>query len=131
MDTLVAHYSRPVYQQEAYSWEEQQELSGSMPPLSLRFALPSMPNVFSALFPALVTFLKPVLMDESSLPPFFAQQQMIMQIRTVPSSSHTAPLHSPFAFKGVLLSLPTQEQQLGTGLLVRPSRRLLKSITVY
>ena len=45
MDTLVAQYSRPAYQYEGYSQEEQQELLESTPPLSLKFALPSMPDV--------------------------------------------------------------------------------------
>ncbi|KAK2806754.1 Proteasome subunit beta type-5 [Emmonsiellopsis sp. PD_5] len=40
MDTLVAQYSRPLFQNEGYSQSEDQELTESLPPLSLRFALP-------------------------------------------------------------------------------------------
>ncbi|KAK2743281.1 Proteasome subunit beta type-5 [Onygenales sp. PD_40] len=40
MDTLVAQYSRPMFQNEGYSQSEDQELTESLPPLSLRFALP-------------------------------------------------------------------------------------------
>ena len=40
MDTLVAHYSRPAYQEEGYNQEEQLELADVAPPLDLKFALP-------------------------------------------------------------------------------------------
>lgn len=45
MDTLVAHYSRPAFEKEGYSQQEQHELSQITPPLSLRFALPPIANV--------------------------------------------------------------------------------------
>lgn len=40
MDTLVAQYSRPAYQEEGYSQEEQLELVDVAPPMDLKFALP-------------------------------------------------------------------------------------------
>lgn len=40
MDKLVAQYSRPSHQNEFYSEQEQQDLTESLPPLSLKFALP-------------------------------------------------------------------------------------------
>jgi len=40
MDTLVAQYSRPAYQEEGYSEQEQLELADVAPPLDLKFALP-------------------------------------------------------------------------------------------
>ena len=40
MDTLVARYTRPSYENEGYSSEEYQELSEPTPTLSLKFALP-------------------------------------------------------------------------------------------
>ena len=45
MDSLVATYSRPAFEDEGYSSDEQQELVQSKPSLSLNFALPPMPNV--------------------------------------------------------------------------------------
>jgi 20S proteasome subunit beta 5 len=45
MDKLVAQYSRPPHQNEFYSEQEQQELTESLPPLSLKFALPPVANV--------------------------------------------------------------------------------------
>ena len=45
MDALVAQYSRPAFENEGYSLEEQQELSEATPPLSLKFALPPIASV--------------------------------------------------------------------------------------
>jgi 20S proteasome subunit beta 5 len=45
MDALVAQYSRQPWENEGYSRYEQQELTQITPPLSLRFALPQLPNV--------------------------------------------------------------------------------------
>lgn len=45
MDSLVAQYSRPSFQDEGYDADEQYEVSQSVPPLSLKFALPPIPNV--------------------------------------------------------------------------------------
>lgn len=45
MDLLVAQYSRPAFQDEGYSSQEQQELSETVPPLSLRFAMPPIAKV--------------------------------------------------------------------------------------
>ena len=45
MDALVERYSRPAFEQESYSREEQQELIQTRPPLSLKFALPPVANV--------------------------------------------------------------------------------------
>lgn len=45
MDLLVAQYGRPAFQEEGYSSQEQQELSETMPPLSLRFAMPPVAKV--------------------------------------------------------------------------------------
>ena len=45
MDALVAQYARPAFENEGYSYEEQRELSQTVPSLSLNFALPPLPNV--------------------------------------------------------------------------------------
>ena len=45
MDTLVARYGRPAFEDEEYSQSEQQELSQTTPSLSLNFALPPLANV--------------------------------------------------------------------------------------
>lgn len=45
MDKIVAQYSRPSHQNEFYSEQEQQDLTESLPPLSLKFALPPVDNV--------------------------------------------------------------------------------------
>lgn len=45
MDKLVAQYSRPPHQNEFYSEQEQQDLTESLPPLSLKFSLPPVDNV--------------------------------------------------------------------------------------
>ena len=45
MDKLVAQYSRPPHQNEMYSEQEQQDLTASVPPLSLKFSLPPVDNV--------------------------------------------------------------------------------------
>jgi hypothetical protein len=47
MDKLVAQYSRPPHQNELYNEQEQEDLSASVPPLSLKFALPPVDNVSS------------------------------------------------------------------------------------
>ncbi|KAH0538312.1 hypothetical protein FGG08_005086 [Glutinoglossum americanum] len=48
MDTLVAQYSRPLFENEGSSQEEQLELIQTLPPLSLKFALPpiAQPSAF-------------------------------------------------------------------------------------
>lgn len=45
MDALVSQYSRPAYQDEGYSSDEQLQLSEVTPPLSLKFALPPIAQV--------------------------------------------------------------------------------------
>lgn len=45
MDKIAAQYSRPSHQNEFYSEQEQQDLTESLPPLSLKFALPPVDNV--------------------------------------------------------------------------------------
>lgn len=51
MDTLVARYSRPAYQQtEVFSEQEQQDLTDAAPTLSLKFAMPPVAHVRSAIF---------------------------------------------------------------------------------
>jgi len=53
MDTLVARYSRPAYQQNAFSEEEQQDLVDGVPGapnLSLKFAMPPVAHVSFLLF---------------------------------------------------------------------------------
>jgi len=46
MDTLVARYSRPAYQQnELFSEQEQQDLMDGAPALSLKFAMPPVAHV--------------------------------------------------------------------------------------
>lgn len=48
MDTLVARYSRPAYQEEGYSQEDQQQLMADVAPsLSLNFALPPVASAAS------------------------------------------------------------------------------------
>ncbi|KAJ5369839.1 Proteasome subunit beta type-5 [Penicillium cataractarum] len=44
MDKIVAQYSRPSHQNEFYSEQEQQDLTETLPPLSLKFALPPVAN---------------------------------------------------------------------------------------
>lgn len=56
MDSLVAQYSRPAFQNEGYSQEEQQELADVAPPLSLKFALPPIASV-RALYPECMSLL--------------------------------------------------------------------------
>lgn len=127
MDTLVAHYSRPAYHQEGYSWEEQQELSEATPPLSLRFALPSMPDVGFLCYPRChyggSTLVLLVANNEISQPPFFVQRQTTTRIQVAPSSLHTVLLHWPFGSKAVSLSLQIQELQLETGLRAKRSKK--------
>lgn len=41
----MAQYSRPPHQNEFYSEQEQQDLTESLPPLSLKFSLPPVDNV--------------------------------------------------------------------------------------
>ena len=45
MDALVAQFSRPAFEDEGYSSEDQQELTQVTPPLSLKFALPPIAQV--------------------------------------------------------------------------------------
>ena len=45
MDTLVARYSRPMYEDEGYSQEEQLELVQARPAPSLKFYLPPVAQV--------------------------------------------------------------------------------------
>lgn len=45
MDKLVAQYSRLPHQNEFYSEQEQQDLTETVPPLSLKFSLPPVENV--------------------------------------------------------------------------------------
>jgi 20S proteasome subunit beta 5 len=46
MDTLVARYSRPTYQQnELFTEQEQQDFTDVVPPLSLKFAMPPVAHV--------------------------------------------------------------------------------------
>jgi len=55
MDTLVARYSRPAYQDnEVFSEQDQQDLDDAVPSLSLKFAMPPVAHVrlcFQALLP--------------------------------------------------------------------------------
>jgi hypothetical protein len=46
MDALVSQYSRPAYQDEGYSSDEQLQLSEVTPSLSLKFALPPIAQVY-------------------------------------------------------------------------------------
>ena len=45
MDTLVARYAGSPFAKESFSPEEQQDYTNSLPPLSLKFALPPVPRV--------------------------------------------------------------------------------------
>jgi 20S proteasome subunit beta 5 len=45
MDALVAQYSRPAFEDEGYSQDEQQQLSEVTSSLSLKFALPPIAQV--------------------------------------------------------------------------------------
>lgn len=44
MDTLVAQYAQPQFAHEGYNYDEQQEYESSLPPLSLKFAMPPVPK---------------------------------------------------------------------------------------
>jgi hypothetical protein len=57
MDTLVAQYSRPMFEKENYSEEEQMDLYQGAPSLSLRFAMPPIAQVRVSLHP--LSLLKP------------------------------------------------------------------------
>lgn len=52
MDSLVARYSRPMFENEGYSEEDQQELSEPVPSLSLKFAMPPVAQVCTQSSPA-------------------------------------------------------------------------------
>jgi hypothetical protein len=58
MDTLVARYSRPTYQQnEPFSEQDQQDFcDDSVPSLSLRFAVPPVAHVSLVLASNMVAF---------------------------------------------------------------------------
>jgi 20S proteasome subunit beta 5 len=45
MDTLVSRYSRPMFENEGYNQDEQEELYAPIPSLSLRFAMPPIAHV--------------------------------------------------------------------------------------
>lgn len=45
MDTLVARYTRSPFDTEGFSSEDQQDYTDSLPPLSLKFALPPVARV--------------------------------------------------------------------------------------
>lgn len=45
MDTLVAQYSKPMFEKENYNEEDQMELYQGAPSLSLRFAMPPVAQV--------------------------------------------------------------------------------------
>jgi 20S proteasome subunit beta 5 len=45
MDTLVARYSRPMFEREGFSQNEEQELYQTVPSLSLKFAMPPVAQV--------------------------------------------------------------------------------------
>ncbi|MAD86360.1 MAG: hypothetical protein CL912_25665 [Deltaproteobacteria bacterium] len=45
MDTLVAQYSRPMFEKENYAEEDQMELYQPTPSLSLKFAMPPIAQV--------------------------------------------------------------------------------------
>jgi hypothetical protein len=45
MDTLVAQYSKPMFEKESYSQDDQMELYQAAPSLSLRFAMPPVAQV--------------------------------------------------------------------------------------
>ena len=62
MDTLVAQYSRPAFEDEGYSQTDQHQLAQVTPSLSLNFALPPLANVS-----ALKTTLEPLNLLEGSL----------------------------------------------------------------
>lgn len=49
MDALVAQYSRPLCHDDASFENEQQELSDTLPPLSLKFDLPAVDSVSAEL----------------------------------------------------------------------------------
>jgi hypothetical protein len=57
MDTLVARYTSSPFDREAFSDEDQQDFTQSIPSLSLRFALPPVPRVcynYACPFPVFV-----------------------------------------------------------------------------
>lgn len=77
MNSLVAQYSRPAYQNEGYSEQEQDEMSQTTPPLSLRFAMPPLANVSPVLFVPMFTVL------------FFSSESMLtLSALFIPSRCH-------------------------------------------
>ena len=45
MDSIVAQYSRPMYEDEGYDSEEQLEITRATPSISLQFSMPSVSQV--------------------------------------------------------------------------------------
>lgn len=100
MDTLVAQYSKPMFERE-YNQEDQMELyEQSIPSLSLRFAMPPVAHVCATPFcvssrasKALCSLRRPYANHflTSSLPLGFELPQTTTPTQTAPSRSHTVP----------------------------------------
>lgn len=134
MDALVSQYSRPAHAQAAAA-EQQEDLdfTQDMPALSLKFAVPPVAQVCTTT--ALRGLMTWKLSSKNytnlnlSLQHGSAQQPTTTPTQTAQLRSLTEPLHLHSDFREVLSSLPIREQLPETGLLPRPSRRLLRSTT--
>lgn len=87
MNSLVAQYSRPAYRNEGYSEQEQDEISQTTPPLSLRFAMPPLANVspVQLVHRPLIKYtglIASKTADPHSLPHSFALSPMTTRIQT-------------------------------------------------
>ncbi len=96
MDTLVARYTRSPFESEGFSSDEQQDSTDSLPPLSLKFALPPVARVSHlrqsvGWSPNAMLIFYPHSLPRSSVP-----QQTTMPTPTAPSSSRMEQRLSPF-----------------------------------
>jgi hypothetical protein len=84
MDTLVATYSRPMFENEGYSQEDQLELYQPVPSLSLKFAMPPVAQVSTPLDTPRCSRALEKLTSLQSLLRGFVQQPMTTRTQTAP-----------------------------------------------
>jgi len=134
MDTLVARYSRPMFSNEGYAKEQQEELEGvqEVPALSLKFAMPPVAQVClyisSSSLPPFSP--SPAHADHTSPPHGSAPQQTTTPTPTAPSRSRTERRRWPSDSRAVSSWRRTRGLRRGTGLRLRRSRRSSRSTAV-
>ena len=104
MDTLVAHYSRPAFEEEGYSHHDQNQLAQVTPSLSLNFTLPPLANVsgHEPLHNVFCCCLRAYpLNPDYSLLHFCERPQTTIPIQTAPSNLRTEPQLLHFDFRVV------------------------------